>query len=246
MLARLGLGAVLGWILCASPSGARDWSTPALLTGCAIASSQAPPLVVFPSSQPQVRSGSGALLWTGPGACGERLVGRDARGASTEALASQLGPSGLPGPGRALNAEAGGPVEIAAVAGTALGQVVALGDGVLAEGSSPGDFAAPLALDGPAQPVAVTSGYLGDTAVISTVRERPSKWALAVRVQRHYSSRPAAPRSLAAGAARPSAVAIAMDYRSDVLVVWAAGAEDLRARDSSLRRARTGRARGFR
>ncbi|HEY3829999.1 MAG TPA: hypothetical protein VGL57_12465 [Solirubrobacteraceae bacterium] len=222
MLARIGLGAVLGWILCAAPTALADWSAPRLLTGCAIASSQAPPLVVFPSSQPQVRSGSGALLWTGPVACaGSSDGGTASTAAQREALAARLGPSGLPGPGRALNAGADGPVEIAAVAGTALGQVIALGDGLLAEGNVPGTFAAPLALDGPATPVTVASGYLGDTAVVSTRRERHSKWALALRVQRHYSSTPAAPRLLAVGSTRPRALAVAMDYRSDVLVAWA-------------------------
>jgi hypothetical protein len=228
MLTRLGLGVILGcWTLCATlatSAALASWSAPALLGGCARASSQAPPLVVFPSSQPQARSGPGALLWTGPSACGKRVAGATRAGASTEALAAPLDASGLPGHGRALSAAPGAPAEIAAVTGTALGQIVALGDGVLAEGSSPGALAAPLALGGPAQPVAVTSGYLGDTAVLSTVRERPARWALALRIQRHYSSTPAAPRLLAAGAARPSALAVAMDYRSDVLVAWVAGA----------------------
>jgi len=224
MLTRLRLGVILGcWILCASPAALASWSAPALLGGCSKASSPAPPLIVFPSSQPQVRSGPGALLWTGPGGCADQRAGTAGGVAVTEALAAQLGSNGLPGPGRTLSAAADGPAEIAAGTGTALGQVVALGDGVLAEGSSPGAFATPLALDGPARPVAVTSGYLGDTAVLSTVRERRSRWALAVRVQRHYSSTPAAPRLLAVGASRPSALAVAMDYRSDLLVVWAAG-----------------------
>ncbi len=224
LLARLRLGVMLGcWILCTSPVALASWSTPELLEGCARASSSAAPLVVFPSSQPQARSGPGALLWTGPSGCGARLAGATRAGGSTEALAAELGPSGLPGPGHALSADAGEPAEIAAAAGTALGQVVALGDGVLAEGSSPGEFAAPLALGGPPRPVALTSSYLGDAAVLSTLREQRSRWALAVRVQRHYSSTPAAARLLAVGASRPGALAVAMDYRSDLLAVWAGG-----------------------
>jgi len=225
MLTRLGLGVILGcWTLCASPAALASWSSPVLLGGCARASSQAPPLVVFPSSQPQARSGPGALLWTGPSGCGKRIARATRAGASTEVLAAPLGLSGLPDPGRALSADAGGPTEVTAAVGTALGQVAALGAGVLVEGSAPGAFAAPLALGGPARPVAVASSYLGDTAVLSILRERPARWALALRVQRHYSSTPAAPRLLAAGTARPSALAVAMDYRSDVLVVWVAGA----------------------
>jgi hypothetical protein len=221
MSARIGLAAVLGWMLCASPALA-SWSTPALVGGCASASSQAPPLIAFPSSQPAVRSGSGALLWTGPAGCVQAYGGTVSGGATREALAAPLGPRGLPERGRALSSGVGAPVELAAVAGTALGQVIALGDGVLAEGSSPGAFAAPLALGGPATPVALASGYLGDTAIVSTLR-RHAKWALAVRVQRHYSATPAAPRLFAVGGGRPRALAVAMDFRSDLLVLWAAG-----------------------
>jgi hypothetical protein len=55
------------------------------------------------------------------------------------------------------------------------------------------------------------------------LRRRHARWALAVRVQRHYSSTPASPRLLAVGTSRPRALAVALDYRSDVLVIWDAG-----------------------
>jgi hypothetical protein len=47
-------------------------------------------------------------------------------------------------------------------------------------------------------------------------------WAVAVRVQRHYAGALAAPRVVPVGAA-PEAVAATMDYRAEVLLVWAAG-----------------------
>jgi hypothetical protein len=46
-------------------------------------------------------------------------------------------------------------------------------------------------------------------------------WALDLRVQRHYSSAPRTPLVLPVGNARPWAVAVAIDFRSDVLLVWA-------------------------
>ncbi|HSZ70892.1 MAG TPA: hypothetical protein VK756_11085 [Solirubrobacteraceae bacterium] len=265
MHVRLGLGVVLGWSLYAActagatPAALAQWSAPRLLAGCARASSQAAPLVVFPSSQPQVRSGPGALVWSGPGGCGGGAAvasGAEAGAGgaeTTQTYGARLGSDGLPGRGRALLGAGEHPVEVAAVAGTALGQVIALGDGVLAEGNSPGAFAAPLALDGPAAPVTVASGYLGDTAVVSTIQVQKARspvlddasapprhtsrggWDLAVRVQRHYSSTPGPARLLAAGASKPSGLAVAMDYRGDVLVMWttAAGAIDARELDAA-------------
>jgi hypothetical protein len=287
MLARLDLGGVLGWSLCvacapvATAAPLAQWSPPRLLAGCAQASSPAPPLVVFPSSQPRVRSGPGALLWTGLGGCGGALAGTEGGGSGAaagagerEALAAPLGPNGLPGRGRALNTAGpagAGPVEIAMGAGTALGQVIVMGSGTrgaaagrdtaatepkgaaaggrLTEGRLPSAFSRPLALGGPAAPDAVTSGYLGDTAIASTIwvrgagpavggvtraGARPARrgaWAIAVRVQRHYSLAPSAARLLAAGVSRPSALAVAMDYRGDVLVTWVAAGRSIEARE---------------
>ena len=99
-----------------------------------------------------------------------------------------------------------------------------------------GAFPPASTLGGPAAPVAAVSGYLGDSAILSTARvprkgrRHPrgtgggaSEWALALRLQRHYSSAPAAARMVPVGAGAPSAVAVALDYRSDVLLVWAQG-----------------------
>jgi hypothetical protein len=115
---------------------------------------------------------------------------------------------------------------IAAATGTAAGQVVVAGSGAsggaLAEGRTPGAFAA-RPLGGPVAPVALSSSYLGDTVLASAVRTRGTGWAIAVRVQRHYSYVFAPPRLLPAGPAPLSAVAVAMDYRADTLIAWAAG-----------------------
>jgi hypothetical protein len=261
------LCAVLAGVLCAAPAALASWSRPARLRGCAKALSLAPPLVVFPSAAPTLRSGPGAVLWVGPRGCGAvARVPRDVRdtggavgpgGASDRseagetvgsavAFGARLGPEGLPAAGRLLTPAAGDLDGLEIAVGTAVGQVAVAGSaaptmGALVEGGVAGAFPAAESLGGPAQPVAAFSGYLGDTVVLSTVRAtrrapahvharvrkrapRPS-WDLAIRIQRHYSRTMGSPRLLPVGPERPTAVAATMDYRSDVLVVWAAGGE---------------------
>ena len=94
--------------------------------------------------------------------------------------------------------------------------------GALAEGQAAGVFGEARPLGGPAAPVAVSSAYLGDVAIASPVRTRTG-WAIAVRVQRHYSESPAPPRMVPVGASPVEAVAATMDYRAEVLLVWASG-----------------------
>jgi hypothetical protein len=85
-----------------------------------------------------------------------------------------------------------------------------------------GAFGAVQPLGGPATPVAAASAYLGDVAIASPVRTRAG-WAIAVRVQRHYSESPAQARLVPVGASPVDAVATTMDYRAEVLLVWASG-----------------------
>jgi hypothetical protein len=261
MLARLGLCAALGATLAVPSAALAGWTRPAPLSGCAAALATVPPLVVVPGSAPQVRSGPGAVLWTGPGG------GCPRAGASglAEAFAAQLGADGLPEPGRALSTGGYRVVGITDAVGTTFGQVLlagtgaagtavggmraggpgpAAGDmGLLVEGRSAGAFPVPRVLGGPATPVALASGYLGDAVAVSTLRDpalvAPHRarardgaaarargaqgWELAVRVQRHYSAVPAPPRLVPVGPSRPVALAVALDFRSDVLLVWASG-----------------------
>ncbi len=252
-------------LLAAAPARA-SWSAPARVRGCALSLSGLPPLVVFPSSAPDVRSGPGMILWEGGAACGGAGgVG----GAPLQALAAPLGPNGLPGAGRSLQTTGARLTAPTAAAGTTAGQVLvagagsvpaerapgaagsespgaagggspgAAGDGRSAagqafvaaageapgayvEGRAPGAFSPPRTLGGPASPVAAYSGYLGDAVLACAVRARGGGWALAIRVQRHYASAPTRSWLLPAGG-RPSALAVTMDYRSDVLAVWDAG-----------------------
>jgi hypothetical protein len=208
-------------LLCAAPAALARWSAPARPTGCSTALPSSTPLIVFPSSTPQSRSGPGALLWTAPRGCAASAT------SATTPVGATLGGEDLPGPGGPLTAgfESGGLAGSTAAAGTAAGQIVLLGPaetgaGVFTEGGAVGAFGPARSLGGPAAPVAASDSYLGDVVLASPVRARTGGWALAVRTQRHYGDALGAPRLVPVGPGPPSAVAAAMDYRADTLLVW--------------------------
>jgi hypothetical protein len=225
--------------LCVASTAAARWSASARPAGCSAAlTATAAPSVVFPSADPTARSGPGMLLWTAPHGCAMGIAGADAAQAVTaEAAGATLAADDLPGRGQSLSADAGGLSEVATAAGTALGQVVAIGSaqsaavaggstgvdtGALVEGRTADVFGAAQPLGGPAAPVAESSAYLGDVAIASPVRTRAG-WAIAVRVQRHYSKSPPRARLVPVGASPVEAIAATMDYRAEVLLVWASG-----------------------
>lgn len=281
-------------LLALVPAAQAGWTAPALLSGCppapagsGLPSAKAPqetgaPLIVYPSSEPQVRSGAGALLWNAAGPC---------TGGAPEAFGAPLRASGLPGAVSAVSRRAGaagpssgaaGPMgaarrfrggvdsasglaAVSAAVGTTAGQVLVLGSttagtGAFVEGGVLGTFPAAHPLGGPAEPAAAASGYLGDAVVVSLAKSpprararastnpprahvrgstnpsrarargagsandapKPVPWALAVRVQRHYSSASQSPLLIPVGDAPPDALAVAVDFRGDLLLVWAA------------------------
>jgi hypothetical protein len=233
-----------GWSAPAQPGGcAAALATPVTFV------TPAAPLVVFPASGPTTRSGPGALLWSAPRGCAARGGG----GLSAEVLGATLAADDLPEPARPLSETGVGFATLAAATGTAAGQVVLSGParshrapgagtgvpaagrtaaafaeggtvGAFTEGLTVGTFAPARPLGGPAVPVAASSAYLGDAVLASPARARRGGWEIAVRVQRHYSSALGPPRLVPAGPDPPVAVAAAMDYRAEVLLVWAAGA----------------------
>jgi len=224
--------ALAGGLGAAPPAARAAWSPPEPLKGCAAAldaGAGSPPLIVYPGSSPAARSGPGVLLWNGPAGCARAAgtAGRVSGGSGATAFAAPLGPSGLPGPGRALARGADRLAALATATGTTAGQVLALGaqagdgSGAFVEGRAPGSFSAPRPLGGPARPVAAFSGYLGDAVIASIARGAHGRWALTLGVQRHYASRVRLLRALAVGA-RPTALTVTADYRADLLVVWAA------------------------
>jgi hypothetical protein len=249
---RRALCTVLVAMLWVSPVALARWSAPAQPQGCAVALAAAP-LIVFPTSDPLTRSGPGALLWSAPRGCGARGGGAasaEALGATlaaddlpepsrqlsedgvgglatiTAATGTAVGQVVLSGPARPLRVP-GASVE-AGTGAPAAGRTVGVSAeggamGAFAEGRTVGAFTPARALGGPALPVAASSAYLGDAVLASPVRARRGGWAVAVRVQRHYSSTLGTPRLVPAGPGPPTAVAAALDYRADILLVWAAG-----------------------
>lgn len=126
-----------------------------------------------------------------------------------------LPPGGLRGP-TALGTTASGRI---LVTGAAASAARAGGSrAVLAEGQPTSGFAGPKALGGPAEPVAATSSYLGDAAIASV-----GPRGVELRLQRHFGTSFRAPIRLGAGAGHVGALAVALDYRSDALVVWEQG-----------------------
>ncbi len=151
-------------------------------------------------------------MWTAPRECAAGATAGEAYGAT---LAGDI-----PGVGQPLASDPAGLEEVAAAAGTATGQVLAIGSGALTEGRTTGAFGTALPLGGPAEPTTASSSYLGDVAIASPVRTRAG-WEIAVRVQRHYSESPARARLVPVGASPLEALAATMDYRAEVLLVWA-------------------------
>ncbi len=253
ILAGLIIVAFLTLLCGAPPTAAARWSAPARPAGCSAAlPTAAAPSIVFPSADPTTRSGPGALLWSAPRGCaasatstapGEaagatldvddlpgigRSLAANGEGLAEVATATGTAAGQVAAVGRTRSAAAGQVVAVGHTRSAGAGQVAAAGGraeedtGALTEGRTAGMFGAARPLGGPAAPVAVSSAYLGDVAIASPVRTRKG-WAIAVRVQRHYSRSPAPARLVPVGAAPVEAVAATMDYRAELLLVWAGG-----------------------
>jgi hypothetical protein len=96
--------------------------------------------------------------------------------------------------------------------------------------SALGPFSVPAAGSSEPAPVALTTAYLGDVALASPSYARDGE-GVQLRVQRHRAQFFA--RSIAVGSpasGRVTALAVALDYRSDALAVWRQG-ESIYARD---------------
>jgi len=230
-IAMVGVGAIAVWAR-ARPAGVTSvvgakgvtsmtaWSEPASLGGCAGAES---PWVVFPSDSPRHSTGAGAIVWsTGAQCAGEEGV-----------LVATIGSHDVPLTPAPARVAGGGEIALRdplEAAGAPHGDIVIAGSappgappgGLFTEGHATGPFSRPLATAGPASPVALDTAYLDDIAIASPV---PGS-GVALRVQRHMASAFAGP--VAASPTGPGPVEslrVALDYRSDALVVWrAAGA----------------------
>jgi hypothetical protein len=228
-----------------TPPGGGKWSQPSILSACP---GTGAPHVVFPSDSPTQGTGPGAIVWSVTAPCptgagvllapisAEDLPGRPAAPrTATGATIALRGPvsatggpygrvviaaasAGEPEPGSGAVLEAGGkgtPTDSKG-GGTQKGELL------LTEGPAGGPFAAPLALGGPASTFAFATAYLGDAALTSFA-DPHGRISVQLRVQRHHAQRFAAPAVVtAAGAGADSieALAVALDFRSDRLVVF--------------------------
>lgn len=185
-----------------------EWSTPAQLQGCS--SSEQPPVVVFPGSATDVRSGPGALLWS---SCGP----------SPGTFLDPLSEEDLPLSNRRIVAMTG----LSAATGTTKGQILLAGSAhraseELLEGIATGPLSAVGSQAGQIAPMAATSASLGDAAVVSVVHGSDGP-VIALQTQRHYLSRPAPPVFLTPSTGAVSALAVNLDFRSDAIIAWVSG-----------------------
>jgi hypothetical protein len=200
---------------------AGPWSAPATLGSC---SGNGAPHVVFPSDSPDHATGPGAIVWSASSACpggeGARVAAigvADVPGTpAIPAAASgrQIAPRG------ALNVSAGphGRIVIAGRSGPAADHAVVI------QGRADGPFSDLGNVAGDLAPVALATGYLGDVALASPAPAGASGEALGVSVERFFTQS-LAPRSATSAwsAGSPGPLAVALDYRTDALTVWAQG-----------------------
>ncbi len=198
-----------------------SWSQPAALGACSAAAS---PQIRFPSDTPRHGTGPGAIVWSSaadcPGGAGPRI--------------SAIVPSAdLPAPGAIPRTPAGRALALSgsiAAAAAPHGRILLAGARTggggrgsgglgLSEGRAGGAFATPIATGGPAAPLALTTAYLGDAALLSPGPAGGSSSALELRVHRYYASSFAAPVTVASSRSAEG-LTVAMDYRSDALAVW--------------------------
>jgi hypothetical protein len=214
----------------ATASAGTKWSPPAILDNCP---GNGAPSVVFPQDKPTHATGPGAIVWSASSPCPGGAGARVAAISSEDIPAQPAPPRTATGRTIALGyplAAAAGPfgriVIAGASTGTSSGASTSASPGtpaapasglLLTEGQAGGPFTTPLALGGPTNTFAFTTAYLGDVALVSPVG------GLQLRVQRHYAGRFAAPipvTAAGAGGAAIDALTVALDFRSDRLVVF--------------------------
>ena len=223
----------LASLLAAAAVGGAPWSPPAALPGAC--STGGPPHVVFPSSAPDQRTGPGAIVWDSSPACpggeGARMaaIGADDRPGAPAAPLTGDGRTIAPGGAIAVNR---GPHGQIVIAGASPGR---RSHALVVQGRAGGPFSSLLGEALPAAPLALASGYLGDVALAAPPSATDSAGASEgprVHVERYFSN--VLSRRSTVGAATtttpPRTVALALDYRSDALVLWTQGGA-LYARD---------------
>ncbi len=208
--------------LLAIAAGAAPWSPAAApLAPCPAVG---PPKVVFPSDTPSHATGPGAIVWDAapgcPGREGARLAAigaGDAPGTSTMPREAVGQPITLRGPLKVATAPHG---QIAIAGASPAGQQ----HGLLIQGRAGGAFSSLSSFEGSPAPLALTTAYLGDVGVAFTpaTGRGVSAGGPGVGVERYYSNVLSSRLSAGAGAAHAtSRLALALDYRTDAMTVWA-------------------------
>lgn len=178
---------------------------------------------MFPSEGPFRTTGAAALVWVGATGC--------PTGAGVKV--DLVGPAGSLEPPREARGRSGATLPALApllLAGAPGGQIAIAGldrarpsRGELIQGPAAGPFTTLTTGRQTLAPGVLATAYLGDLGILGTTGPGSR---LSVDVERHYASRPVQ-RGLLAGPAAAGArpEALALDYRSDALAVWARDGE---------------------
>jgi hypothetical protein len=172
-------------------------------------------MVVFPSDSPTSATGPGAIAWGAsascPGGPGPRIA--------------LLGAGDVPEQARAPRAPDGRELRLRGrlLAGAAPeGRIVLAGEALpgagqeLLEGPAAGPFSIASAAPAPPGASALSTGYLGDVAFASAAAGGGPELSL----ERHYQLRFSPPVPLQRHGGSPDRLTVALDYRSDALLVW--------------------------
>jgi hypothetical protein len=215
------LGAALAVAL-APAAGATEpapWSQPAPLSSCAANSA---PAVVFPHDRPNHATGPGAIVWSAttgcPGGEGARVARVGAGDLPTQAVVPGTA-GGHPLAPRGPLSVSAGPRGRIVIAGRSPG---APDDALVIQGSAGEPFGVLWSIHGDPLPLALATGYLGDVALASPPAGSSDSAGLHVHVERYFADALAArPNASTWGTRSTSALAVALDYRTDALTVWA-------------------------
>jgi hypothetical protein len=217
LLRCVAAAALLGGLCAPAPASADPgWSAPASLSACPAAQA---PQVVFPSDSPTHATGWGAIVWEGSPDCAGGAGARVAR----------IGADDAPGPARIPSSPAGRPLLLAGpltAGGGTDGRIVIAGSAPahagaeeLLQGYPGGSFVQALPGMGAVAPWALANAYLGDAALADAAPAAAG--ALQLSLERHYASRFADPARERLPAQGPvHALTVALDYRSEALLVW--------------------------
>jgi hypothetical protein len=221
----------------AAAAGTPQWSAPAVVSSCAALGA---PRVLFPSNLPNRSTGPGAIVWSAPPSCpggeGARVaaIGTDEQPGATRLPSTA---AGQPIDPREPLTAADGPHGEIVIAGTSPSS---LEEGLAVQGKADGAFSALDTVSGSAAPFAMTTAYLGDVALASPAPAAIREGEPRVLVERFFAHNAAqrvaasptgisraagvpsegSSRNSKLGAGPVSDLTLAMDFRSDALMVW--------------------------